>query len=125
MTQSLRPRRQGELAPMRATRLLSSAAAVLLALCVSHPAQATPLHLDLGVFGWWHYIASTNQLGIDVGNTNPDLKLKQSGTFGLRVGFIVHPYVSLEAELALTPTSASIAAGDAQAILISYRAALL
>jgi outer membrane protein OmpA-like peptidoglycan-associated protein len=110
---------------MRATRLLSFAAAVGFLLCASRSQAATPLHLDLGVFGGWHYFSSTNQLGIDVGNTNPDLALSQSGTFGLRVGFIVHPYVSLEAELGLTPTGASTAAGEAKALAINYRAHLL
>jgi OOP family OmpA-OmpF porin len=109
---------------MRATRLFSGAALALLLLC-SSSAQAAPLQVDLGVFGGWHYFSSTNQLGIDVGNTDPDLKLKQSGTLGLRVGFIVHPYVSLEAELGLTPTSASKPGEEGTALAINYRAHLL
>jgi len=109
---------------MRATRLLSGAA-LMCTLLLAGRAHSAPLQLDLGAFVGWHYFSSDNQLGIDVGNTDPDLKLSQSGTFGLRIGFIVHPYVSLEAELGLTPTGASTALGEAKALALNYRAHLL
>ena len=106
---------------MRATRLAAGLAA---ALALPSAAHAAPLTLELGVFGGYHYFATDNQLGRDVGSTSEN-KLKQSGTFGLRLGFVVHPYVSLEAELGLTPTSASTAVGDADALALNYRAHLI
>ncbi len=108
---------------MKATRFVLGAA-LAAALLLPCSANAAPLQLDLGVFGGWHYFATDNQLGRDVGSTDQN-KLSQSGTFGLRIGFIVHPMVSLEAELGLTPTSASTPDGEAKALSLNYRAHLL
>ena len=117
--------RSGEPANMRATRFLVGAAALAAALCIPTSANAYPLQLEMGVFGGYHYFASDNQLGRDVGSSTEN-KLSQTGTFGLRLGFIVHPLVSLEAELGLTPTTASTAQyGDATALALNYRAHIL
>jgi outer membrane protein OmpA-like peptidoglycan-associated protein len=108
---------------------LALGAALLLGAFTPSSASATPLQLELGAFGGWHYFARDNQLGRDVGSTDEN-RLKQSGTFGLRLGFIVHPLVDLEAELGLTPTSAEVnrgtpAAMSANALALNYRAHLL
>jgi OOP family OmpA-OmpF porin len=109
---------------MSATRL-AGAAVLFATLFAAAPARAVePLRLDLGIFGGWHYFATENQLGRDVGSTSEN-KLHQSGTFGLRVGFIVHPLVVLEAELGLTPTSAKLAGETANGLALNYRAHLL
>lgn len=114
---------------MRATRYLLGAAALATAFSIPSTAKAAyPLQLELGVFGGYHYFARDNQLGRDVGVSDEN-RLHQTGTFGLRLGFIVHPLVSLEAELGLTPTTASTTtpAGtqDAFVMALNYRAHLL
>ncbi len=111
---------------MRATRFVLGAAALATALAVPSSAHAAyPLQLELGVFGGYHYFARDNQLGRDVGSSDEN-RLKQTGTFGMRLGFIVHPLVSLEAELGLTPTTATSAQyGNAVVMDFNYRAHLL
>ncbi|MEO6951089.1 MAG: thrombospondin type 3 repeat-containing protein, partial [Polyangia bacterium] len=106
---------------MRATRLAIVSIALLFLGTVAH---ADPLKLEIGVFGGYHYFSQTNQLGRDVGVPN-DSHLHQTGTFGLRIGFVVHPLVVLEAELGLIPTTASTSAGRATALDIGYRAHLV
>ena len=111
---------------MSATRFVLGAAALATALAVPSSANAAyPLQLELGVFGGYHYFARDNLLGRDVGSSDEN-RLKQTGTFGMRLGFIVHPLVSLEAELGLTPTTATSAQyGTAVVMDFNYRAHLL
>ena len=106
---------------MRATRLAVVTTALLSLGTVAH---ADPLKVEIGVFGGYHLFSNTNQLGRDVGSTTEN-RLKNSGTFGMRLGFIVHPLVELEAELGLIPTSAKTSAGRATALDLGYRAHIL
>ena len=69
------------------SRFFLGTTVLLGALASSAVAQAAPLKLEIGAFGGYHYFATTNQLGRNVGSTDENRLGPHTGTFGLRLGF--------------------------------------
>lgn len=101
------------------TILIGSLALPLLAPSTAH---ASDLVLETGAFFGGHLFSDRNRLGRRM-NASDDNVLKHSGQLGFRFGFVFHPRVSLEAELALSPTETKN--GQASVLAFGYRAHLL
>jgi OmpA-OmpF porin, OOP family len=92
---------------------------LVLLLLVPSVAFAKPIEVELGGFLGAHFFSSKNELGAIAGSTD-DTALADSFAFGLRVGFFVHPRISVEGELIFLPTATN---NDAtSAFVFGYRA---
>ncbi len=74
-------------------------AAVLFAPSLAH----ADVPMEAGAFAGGHFFNSDNRLGRPE-DTTGGTALQNTGAFGFRFGFILHPRVELEAELLLAPT---------------------
>jgi hypothetical protein len=84
---------------MRTLQLL----VVAVVLAVAAPARAYDLSIEASGYAGVHIFSDTNKLGRHSGAVGNELN--HSGLIGFRVGFLVHPRLALEAELAIIPTS--------------------
>lgn len=100
-------------------RTLTLVLALLLAPTFAH---AKDLVLETGAFGGGHFFSDRNRLGRRL-NAPDGNALEHGGLFGFRVGFLFHPRVSLETELALSPTNTKDS--TASALIFGYRVQLL
>jgi len=85
-------------------------------------ADAREYQMEAGVFIGAHIFSDTNGLG-RTANAPIDNSFSPGATLGLRLGFIVLPRLSLEAELGLIPTGTK--EGRTQVFAFGYRAHLL
>src|SRR5215475_4503030 len=87
-----------------------------LAICLAAPSARGDT--EVGVFVGWHVFSHTNELGAfdnDPTATSPS----DGATFGLRLGFGIVPRLTLEGELAITPTD--VRGGGADLLIIGWR----
>jgi hypothetical protein len=81
---------------------------IALVLGFAATARAYDVPIEVGAFGGGHIFSSTNHLGLVPDNPHA---LSNTGTFGFRVGFQLLRRLTLETELALSPTEAAVS-GD-------------
>jgi hypothetical protein len=99
-----------------------AAAAALGALGTPRRAEARAYQMEVGVFLGAHLFSDTNGLG-RYPNPPTDNSFSPGTAFGLRLGYVVIPRLSLEAELGLIPTGTK--EGRTQVFAFGYRAHLL
>jgi hypothetical protein len=83
-------------------KIAFAVAAVVVA--AATPARAYDLAFDATGFAGAHFFSESNKLGRHSGSP-PDTAFDHTGMVGFRVGFLVHERLSLEAELAIIPTT--------------------
>ncbi|HEX9104165.1 MAG TPA: OmpA family protein [Polyangia bacterium] len=90
-------------------------------LLLAPTAHAFDLKMETGAFVGGHFFSDTTNLGRD-NNAPTSNQLNHSAVLGFRIGFVLHPRLVLEGELALAPTGS--ADGNASVLAFGWRAHL-
>src|SRR4051812_255910 len=101
---------------------ISSAFALIAVSLLAAQADARDYQLEVGALAGAHLFSDSNGLGRHRGDSD-DNAIQSSLQIGLRLAYVVPPYVALEGELALMPTT--IKGDNPQIFAFGYRAHVL